>query len=159
MHSDINLNTIGYIKAEKGRFYVSIKEDYKEALKGLEGFSHINLIWWGNHSETSEKRAILTVKKPYKKGPDVLGIFSTRSEIRPNPVLVSISAVMNIDHSKGIIKLPWIDAENGSPVLDIKPYLPCSDRVKDVSVPDWCAGWPKWSEDSATFDWEAVFNF
>ena len=159
MHSEIKLSTIGYIKVEKGRFYVSVKEDYKEALISLEDFKYINLIWWGSHSDSFEKRSILTVEKPYKKGPDSLGIFSTRSEIRPNPVLVSTVAVISVDHAEGIIELPWIDAEDGSPLIDIKPYHPCSDRVKDIDMPEWCAEWPRWYEDSAMFDWGSVFNF
>jgi hypothetical protein len=44
-------------------------------------------------------------------------------------------------------------------IIDIKPYQPCSDRVKNVLLPVWCSEWPKWYEDSATFDWNSVFNF
>ena len=67
MSSEIKLNSIGSIKVEKGRFYVSIKREYRSALKGIEGFSHINIIWWGNQSDSQAERDTLLVKKPYKK--------------------------------------------------------------------------------------------
>lgn len=159
MSSEIKLNSIGSIKVEGGRFYVEIREKYRKALKGIEGFSHINIIWWGNQSDSPEQRDRLLVKKPYKKGPDTVGIFATRSEIRPNPVLITTAAVISVDWEKGLIEFAWIDAEKDSPVIDIKPYQPCSDRVKDIKLPYWCCEWPKWYEDSAEFDWESVFNF
>ena len=159
MSSEIKLNPVGSIEVEEGRFYLSINERYRKALIELEGFSHINIIWWGNRSDFPKQRDILIAKKPYKKGPDTVGIFSTRSETRPNPLLITIAAVMGVDLDKGIVELPWIDAEAGSPVIDIKPYQPCSDRVKKVQLPDWCTEWPQWYEDSAAFDWDSVFNF
>ncbi|MDY0362243.1 MAG: TrmO family methyltransferase [Desulforegulaceae bacterium] len=159
MSSEIKLNPIGNIEIKEGRFYLSVKEKYKKALKAIEGFSHINIVWWANRSDTLEKRDRLIVEKPYKKSPDTLGIFATRSEIRPNPVLITTAAVISVDQDKGIIELPWIDAENGSPVIDIKPYQPCLDRVKNVMQPGWCSEWPQWYEDSCGFDWESVFSF
>ena len=47
----------------------------------------------------------------------------------------------------------------GTPIIDIKPYQPCSDRVKNVQLPDCCSDWPQCYEGSATFDWTTVFNF
>ena len=55
--------------------------------------------------------------------------------------------------------LAYIDAENGTPVLDVKPYTPSLDRVERPDVPGWCAHWPKSAEASGDFDWEKVFNF
>ena len=48
---------------------------------------------------------------------------------------------------------------DGTPVLDIKPYTPSLDSVETPGVPEWCSQWPKCTEDSWDFDWEAVFNF
>lgn len=140
-------------------FYLSIQDQYREALKGIEGFSHMNVVWWGNHSDSSKQRSKLCVNKPYKKGPDTIGIFATRSNERPNPVLITTVTVTGVDCHKGIIEFPWIDAEAESPVIDIKPYQPCSDRVKNVKEPEWCSDWPNWLEESAEFDWESIFNF
>ncbi|MEJ2544902.1 MAG: TrmO family methyltransferase, partial [Calditrichaceae bacterium] len=114
--------------------------------------------WWGHLYATPESRAVLVGEKPYKNGPDKIGIFATRSPVRPNPVLISNIYVQKIDYEKGVIETPYIDAEDGTPVIDIKPYHK-SERVKDCTVPDWCKHWPEWDEDTATFDWEKEFNF
>lgn len=159
MSSEIKMNPIGSIEVEQGRYYLSIMDNYRSALKEIEGFSHIIIIWWGNKSDSREHRETLVAKKPYKKGPDTIGKFATRSEIRPNPVLITTASVLGVDLEKGIIELPWIDAESNSPIIDLKPYQPCSDRVKNVELPDWCSDWPKFYEESAEFDWESVFNY
>lgn len=158
MSAEIKLNPVGRVEAKQGRFYVVIEERFREALKELEGFGHIIIIWWGSQSDSPEEREVVVAEKPYRKSPDTIGIFATRSEIRPNPVLISTAAVLSIDLKKGIIEVPWIDAEPGTPVIDIKPYHPSSDRVKNVRIPDWCSDWPQWYEDSSAFDWAAVFS-
>ena len=61
----------------------------------------------------------------------------------------------DIDFSKGIVTISSIDAESDTPILDIKPYQPSFDRIKDVSVPKWCTHWPDWYEDSADYDWSS----
>ncbi len=159
MSSEITLNPVGSVEVENGRFSIVLKQRYRKALNELEGFSHITILWWGNQTASPENRDVLVAKKPYRNGPNIVGIFATRSEARPNPVLITTAAVIHIERDEGVIELSWIDAENGSPVLDIKPYQPCSDRVKHVQSPDWCAEWPQWYEDSASFDWNSVFNF
>ena len=98
-------------------------------------------------------------EKPYTKGPDTLGVFATRSPQRPNPLALSCAYVTYMDADKGILGLSYIDADDGSPVLDIKPYTPSLDRVEHVEVPAWCAHWPKCVEESGEFDWESEFNF
>ncbi len=146
---------IGHVRVGDEGFYLEIDPDHVPALTGLEGFSHINILWWCHLYD--EYRQISTVERPYKAGPEEMGIFATRSPVRPNPIALTSVSVLKIDYAQGIIHVPFIDAEDGSPILDIKPYHPCEDRIRDVSVPAWCAHWPKWSEDSATFDWEAEF--
>lgn len=88
-------------------------------------------------------RSKLTEKSPYKDSPDILGTFATRSPERPNPIALTCAFITYLDFEKGIIGLAFIDAEDGTPVIDIKPYTPSLDRVENPIVPDWCAGWPK----------------
>lgn len=158
MDIKININPIGIIRAEKGTFRIELKNKYIPALTNIDGFSHLQVTWWGHLYANTEHRDILIADKPYKKGPDKLGIFATRSPIRPNPVLISHIYVQRIDFGKGIIYTPYIDAEDGTPVIDIKPYHK-SERVQECTVPDWCQHWPEWDEEAATFDWEDEFNF
>ncbi|MFP3155243.1 TrmO family methyltransferase [Lachnospiraceae bacterium ZAX-1] len=108
--------------------------------------------------DSKEMREILTMDKPYKSAPDTLGIFATRSPIRPNPIAVSIVNVLNIDDVNGAITVAYIDADTDSPILDIKPYTPNADKVENPIVSNWCAHWPKNLEESATFDWLGEMN-
>lgn len=159
MSSQITIRPVGRVRAEQGRYTLVINNSHKTALKELEGFSHIQVLYWAHGSDTPEKRGILTSKHPYKNSPDEMGIFATRSQVRPNPVLISAVSVIHIDHDTGCVELPWIDAENNSPIIDIKPYQPCFDRVRDAGLPGWCADWPQCHEESGTFDWDSVFTF
>jgi tRNA (Thr-GGU) A37 N-methylase len=88
-----------------------------------------------------------------------MGIFATRSPVRPNPIALTAVQAIEIDYEKGVIHIAWIDANDGSPVLDIKPYTPSLDRIEAPGVPEWCSHWPKSVEESGHFDWENEFIF
>jgi tRNA (Thr-GGU) A37 N-methylase len=158
MDIKIDINPIGFVRTKNEVFCIELAEKYIPALTNINGFSHLQITWWGHLYADTEQRDILIGEKPYKKGPDQIGIFATRSPVRPNPVLITNIFVQKIDFEKGIIYTPFIDAEDGTAVIDIKPYNK-SERVRDCSVPDWCKHWPEWDEDAATFDWEKEFNF
>lgn len=149
---------IGYVVVDASGFSIEIEETYRPALSGLDGFSHLNILWWCHLLDEPEWRDIVVTDKPYKAGPEQVGIFATRSPARPNPIALTPVAVTGIDDERGTIGIAYIDAEPGSPVLDIKPYLPAIDRVHDTSSPQWCSDWPECYEDSAAFDWGAVFE-
>jgi tRNA (Thr-GGU) A37 N-methylase len=158
MAKEIRLNEIGKAYSENGMFYIELDKKYRPGLTNLEGFSHLQIIWWGNLSVDDERSQMLVNEKPYKNGPYEIGVFATRSEYRPNPVLITTIYVQEIDLEKGRIYTPYIDSAEGTPVLDIKPYH-LSERVKGCTVPEWCKHWPEWYEDAAYFDWEQEFNF
>jgi tRNA (adenine37-N6)-methyltransferase len=158
MENQLQIKPIGNVNAANYVFSIQLDKEYLSALINIEGFSHLQIVWWGNLYDSAKYRANLTSEKPYKKGPDKIGVFATRSPVRPNPILITTIAVQRIDYDKGMIYTPYIDAENGTPVLDIKPYH-TSERIKDCKVPQWCEHWPKWYEDSATFNWQGEFNF
>lgn len=88
-----------------------------------------------------------------------MGIFATRSPIRPNPIALSVVEIIAIDYENGIIQIAYVDANDQTPLLDMKPYTPSLDRVEVPSVPAWCSHWPKSIEASAHFDWGKEFNF
>jgi len=157
MDININIQPIGFVRSKNGVFGLELVPKYIPALTGIDGFSHLQVLWWGHLFASSEQREILVGDKPYTKGPEKLGVFATRSPVRPNPVLSTNLYVQNIDYKKGIIFTPCIDAEDGTPVIDIKPYNK-SERVRECSVPDWCTHWPEWDEDTSAFDWEKEFN-
>jgi tRNA (adenine37-N6)-methyltransferase len=71
--------------------------------------------------------------------------------------LQALSLIM-VNLKNGIIFTPFIDAEPGSPILDIKPYFPM-ERVKKCDVPEWFKHWPEWSEEAISFNWQNEINF
>lgn len=147
--------SIGKIENKENHVCVKLDSKYAKGLKGLQGFSHVQILWWANQAD----RDTLSEVKPYKKGPEELGIFATRSPERPNPIAVSNIDVAYLDEINGIIGLYYIDAFDGTDVLDIKPYTPSIDRIENPKTPDWCSHWPKSYEESDGFDWEEEFNF
>jgi tRNA-Thr(GGU) m(6)t(6)A37 methyltransferase TsaA len=158
MEKEIQLSSVGTVINENGMFVIELKPEYRQALTNIDGFSHLQIVWWGDLSDNPEQRVRTTVEKPYTKGPDVLGLFATRSEYRPNPVLITNIEVAQIDYERGRISTYYIDAEPGTPVIDIKPYHK-SERIRDCKVPAWCDHWPQWYEDSGDFNWQDEFNF
>jgi tRNA-Thr(GGU) m(6)t(6)A37 methyltransferase TsaA len=154
----MELKQIGTIKNKQNNYQVQIDKLYWKALKGIEGFSHCIILWWADKCDSPDARKILECTKPYTKGPETLGIFSTRSPARPNPICSSVVSILSIDE-QGTITVPYIDADDNTPVLDIKPYHPSADRIMAVSLPTWCEHWPQSIEESASFHWEEEFNF
>ncbi len=157
--SNIKLYPIGRIEVEEGNFQLVLSSKYKDSLKGLEGFSHIQGIWWFDGCDNEIDNNQLITQKPYTEGPERLGTFATRSPARPNPIAITTWEIASIDYAKGIVKVYYIDALNGTPLLDIKPYTPSLDKVGNPTVPDWCKHWPKDLEGNRDFDWEKEFNF
>ena len=157
--SSFQVSPIGKISVMEDGTFIELEPKYIPALQALEGFSHLCVLWWFSDFDNDDMRNILETPQPYKKAPDVMGIFATRSPVRPNPIALTTVQIIDIDHKKGANKIAYIDANGGSPVLDIKPYTPSLDRVEAPGVPEWCQHWPVSMEQSGTFDWENEFNF
>ena len=99
-----------------------------EALRGLEGFSHVWLLW--DFSEAHRGAWSPTVRPPRLGGNKRMGVFATRSPFRPNPIGLSAVMIREIllDTPEGpVIRVEGADLIDGTPILDIKPYLPFTD--------------------------------
>lgn len=150
---------IGIVKKDDNQFHLDISKPFASGLENLQGFSHLFVLWWAHLNEPFRKARHLSVTKLFKRGPERMGVFSTRHPQRPNPIMISTIKVLSIDMENGIISTPFIDAEPGSPILDLKPYYPM-DRVQTCETPDWCRHWPQWQEETISFNWknEIVFD-
>lgn len=105
----------------------------EEALRGLEGFTHLWLIW--EFSENRRSDWSPTVRPPRLGGNKRLGVFATRSPFRPNPLglsCVKIKSVERTDDLGTVIRVSGADLMDGTPIYDIKPYLPLSDCRTDA---------------------------
>lgn len=150
------IQTIGYVRKPHD-YSILINKEYRSGLVNLEEFSHLQILWWAHLCDSKKERSKLRIGKLFKKGPEIMGTFSTRSPLRPNPIMLSIVKVIGLDIEKGLIQIPFIDAEDGSLVLDIKPYF-AMERVRDINVPEWCKNWPEWHEDAEKYDWRSEMN-
>lgn len=156
---EYQLKPIGSVEANERGTFIKLAPEYIPGLLALDGFSHINVIWWFSDYAGQAERSILQTKQPYKGAPSVMGVFATRSPFRPNPIALTAAEIIHIDFDQGRIQVAFMDADNDTPVLDIKPYTPSLDRVESPGVPMWCSDWPNSTEQSGCFDWEQVFNF
>lgn len=150
---------IGKVSIDGEAMFIQLERAYIPALQALDGFSHLNIIWWFSDFDSEEARSMLEVPQPYKNAPEVMGLFATRSPVRPNPLALTAAQVISLDHVNGRIQLAYIDAHDGTPILDIKPYSPSIDRVEAPVMPVWCRHWPTSVEASGDFDWESEFLF
>jgi len=150
---------IGKIENNEKTVRVVLDSKYAKGLKGLEGFGHVQILWLFDKRDVEKDGTVLTVKKPYQKGPEEVGVFATRSPERPNPIAVSNAEIAYVDAENGVVGLYYIDAFDETPVIDLKPYTPSIDRIENPKTPDWQSHWPKSYEESGSFDWNAEFNF
>lgn len=155
----IKIFPIGKIVNRNDQVSIKLSSEYAEGLKGLDGYSHIQVLWWMDACDNLIDRANLVEEKPYKKGPEEIGVFALRSPKRPNPIAVSNVNIAYVDAENGVLGLYFIDAFDGSEVIDLKPYTPSIDRIEHPHIPDWCSHWPGSYEESSRFTWEEEFNF
>lgn len=109
--------------------------DYRSenALRGLEGYSHLWLLWI--FSEAIRDGWSPTVLPPRLGGKTRMGVFATRSPFRPNPIGLSSVKLLGVDlHTKDgpVIRVAGADLMDGTPILDVKPYLPYTDSHPDA---------------------------
>jgi tRNA-Thr(GGU) m(6)t(6)A37 methyltransferase TsaA len=134
--SFFKLHPVGEVRRQHGSAELHILERYQEALKGLDGFSHVFVLYWFDRNDTPEKRSILQVHPRGNKKNPLTGVFACRAPVRPNLIALSRCKILSIKNE--ILVVDKIDAFDGSPILDIKPYIPFIDgEPNDIRVPDW----------------------
>ena len=126
---------IGRIKKRDKRVTIEIDPEYENGLMGLDQNSHIIVFSWFHESDTPQKRETLQVHPRRDKANPLTGVFATRSPVRPNPISISACRILSIDGT--VIHVDDIDAFDGTPVIDIKPYVPRLDAISDVTMPVW----------------------
>jgi tRNA-Thr(GGU) m(6)t(6)A37 methyltransferase TsaA len=141
--NNFQLIPIGHISRGEDEFKLHLDETYRPALKQLDRFSHVQVLWWADKHDNKNSRTTMQCELPYAPG-ETAGVFACRSEYRPNPIAVTVCEIISIDEESGIVELTNIDAFDKTPLLDLKPYIPVVDRVQEVKTPDWYAEWPEW---------------
>ncbi|MBO5907021.1 MAG: tRNA (N6-threonylcarbamoyladenosine(37)-N6)-methyltransferase TrmO [Clostridia bacterium] len=117
----------------RGRIVFEPEYRAPEALRGLEGYSHLWIIW--EFSEAKRENFSPTVRPPRLGGNTRVGVFATRSPYRPNPIGLSSVKLERIENTKNegcVLHVLGADMLDGTPIYDIKPYLPFTDCHADA---------------------------
>jgi tRNA-Thr(GGU) m(6)t(6)A37 methyltransferase TsaA len=105
-----------------------------DALRGLEGFSHLWLVWV--FDQAIRETWSPTVRPPRLGGNQRLGVFATRSPFRPNPIALSAVKLAGVEHTADrgpVLRIRGADLMDGTPILDVKPYIPYADCHPEAS--------------------------
>lgn len=140
---------VGIIHNTKNETRIEIYKPYEAALLGLEGFSHITVLYWLHQNDTRELRTTLQVHPRRNKNNPLTGVFATHSPVRPNLIAMTPCEIIRIDGPS--IFIDDIDAKDASPVIDIKPYVPI-DKLKTAKIktPGWISS-PRGSNSGASW--------
>lgn len=112
---------------------IIVREELSAALDGIEGYSHVIVVFAFHQVPESALRMRVT-----PVGDSAIpeqGVLATRSQVRPSPIGVSVVKQLRRRHN--IIRVEGLDAIDGTPVLDIKPYFPNYDAIPNAGIPDW----------------------
>ncbi len=138
----IILTPIGYIKTDaKGdevreklhHSKIIVNRNLDAALDGISGFSHLFVMFWLNQIK-EEQRLMLKVHPRGRTDLPLTGVFAVRTMLRPNPIGLTLVELIVVEDN--VLTIKGLDAYDGTPVLDIKPYDPW-DTAENPRVPDW----------------------
>jgi len=140
--TEITLRPIGYVKSkarsegvDKKRISeIVIDGTISPALEGVDAFSHIFVLYWMHQVPVKEKRKL---KVSLGRGLTPRGAFASRTEKRPNPIGLTLVQLREI--RENVVRVKGLDAVDGTPVLDIKPFE-SADFAKRATSPEW---WPE----------------
>ena len=138
----IVLKPIGFVRTEaigdevkdKTRIsQIALRDELADALYGIDGFSHLFVLFW-LHEISDEQRKTLKVHPRGRKDLPLLGVFATRTMLRPNPIGLTLVELVKVEGT--VLTVRGLDAFDGTPVLDVKPF-DSWDMAKDARVPSW----------------------
>ncbi len=123
----------GILKELKSQIVFEPEFRNRDALRGLENFSHLWLLWVFSENIRANFRP--TVRPPRLGGNTRMGVFATRSSFRPNPLALSVVKMEKWEMvgNAPVITVSGADLMNGTPIVDIKPYLPYADAIPDAT--------------------------
>lgn len=139
---NIILEPIGFVQTEivgdevkdkRRTSQIVLNSEFTEALDSVEGFSHLFVLFW-LHKTSTEQRETLKAHPRRRKDMPLLGIFATRNMARPNPIGLTLVELVKVEGN--VLTVRGLDAFNGTPVLDIKPF-DSWDNAENAKVPEW----------------------
>ncbi len=129
------MNPLGVVKSRGEQTFLEIRPEFAPALQGIEGFSHLWVFYWFHQNDRPEERATLKVHPRRDPANPLTGVFATRAPVRPN--LIGICACRLVKVQGNVLEVADLDALDGSPILDLKPYIPEGDSIPGAATPEW----------------------
>ncbi len=129
------LRPIGHVERTDDHTRIVLDKKHRPGLLGLDGYSHLYMFWWFDRNDTPERRSVLQVRPMGDRENPVTGVFATRSPMRPNLIALTLCKIVSV--KENVIEIESTDAFDGTPVLDIKPFIPGYDTADQAHVPDW----------------------
>jgi tRNA (adenine37-N6)-methyltransferase len=111
-----------------------VSPPFAAGLAGIEQYSHLLVVFWMHQASFQAERDLVRRPRGRADMPEV-GILAQRAKHRPNPI--GITAVRLLSRRESVLVVQGLDAVDGSPLLDLKPYVPAFDRVEQPRVPEW----------------------
>ncbi len=135
MTASYQIFPVGIVRKKGRAVSIEIQKRFKEALLGLDQFSHVYVLYWFHKNDTPEKRRTLQVHPRGNKRNPLTGVFATHSPYRPNLLALTVCKIQSIKDNVMVIN--GIDAVDGTPVIDIKSYNPKNEAIPPFRLPDW----------------------
>ena len=126
---------IGVVESVNGLSRIRLFPKYCDGIFRLKDFSHVIVLYWFHERDNEDERRVLRVVPKRHQAREEVGVFASRSPSRPNPIGLCVVRLVKVDGC--VLVVEGLDAFEGSPVIDIKPYLPRGDFVADARAPDW----------------------
>lgn len=140
MGKEAKLKFVGVVETAGELSRVKVFTEFCQGLEHLNNFSHIIVLYWFHLRDNERERRTLQVVPRRHPGAPKVGVFSSRSPSRPNPIGFCVAELVEIEDCTLIVRK--LDALESSPIVDIKPYIPRADSVPNARVPEWASRGP-----------------
>ncbi|MDH5461347.1 MAG: tRNA (N6-threonylcarbamoyladenosine(37)-N6)-methyltransferase TrmO [Candidatus Bathyarchaeota archaeon] len=131
---------IGVVESAGEVSRVRIFPQFCVGLQRLDNFSHIIILYWLHLRDNAKERSTLQVVPRRHRGAPQVGVFASRSPSRPTPIGMCTVELTKMKNCTLFVK--GLDAFEGSPIIDVKPYIPRADSIPEARVPEWTSRGP-----------------
>jgi tRNA-Thr(GGU) m(6)t(6)A37 methyltransferase TsaA len=132
---------IGFVKeVADEQASIRLLPRFHRGLKGVEDFSHLIILYWAHLRDSDKDRNTLLVFPRRHKVKVETGVFACRSPSRPNPLGLCVVELLKTE--RGVLTVKGLDAYEGTPIVDVKPYIPRADSAPNACVPQWTSRGP-----------------
>lgn len=132
--------SVGVVESVNELSRIRVFSEFCDGIYRLKDFSHVIILYWFHKRDNKDERHVLRVVPKRHQARQEVGVFASRSPSRPNPIGLCVVKLVKVEGC--VLTVGGLDALEGSPIIDIKPYLPRADFVPDVRVPEWTSHGP-----------------